>query len=65
METKMTHLDVGYNWGVKYLSHIKKWRPAWKLHDDVEGEWESHYMAKKECERRNAQKKNFFQWVLS
>ena len=54
-----THLDIGYAWGVKYLKHIKRWRPAWKIDADVEGEWESHALALAECNRRNTKKSNW------
>lgn len=45
-------LDAGYTWGVKKLGN-GKWRPAWKIDLDAEGEWETHDLALAECQRRN------------
>jgi hypothetical protein len=45
-------LEVGYTWGVKLLG-TGKWRPCWKVDLACEGEWETHTMAKLECDKRN------------
>ena len=45
-------LEVGYTWGVKRLN-TGKWRPCWKVDLACEGEWETHTLAKVECDKRN------------